>query len=231
VGPLIGGSSPYGDLYSMLEERPADFWREPSAAERYEPERFHGLKGRLYRALEERAIGKALQMLKPGSTVLDAACGTGRITALLLKKEFVVRGCDVSFAMMSVARRQLSQLGTRGPLVQCDVGRLPFRDASFDAVTCIGLVMHLDNDVRMKVLQDLTRVSRRFLVLQYGRLDAFQRIKTRLTGRQVGNVRNPVVEAELRTDLQRAGLKEVARFWVLRPFSSSVVLLLSKRGE
>jgi len=220
-----------GDLHSMVVERPADFWRKQSAAERYEPVRFHGLKGRLYRALEERAIGKALQMLKPGSTMLDAACGTGRITALLLKSEFAVCGSDISLAMMSVARRQMSQLSTRASLVQCDVGRLPFRDACFDAVTCIGLLMHLDADARVRALQDLARVSRHLLLVQYGRVDAFQRIKTWLTGRPAGNVRYSVVEAELRADQQRAGLNELARFWVLRPLSSSVVLLLSKRSE
>jgi len=210
-------------------ERPADFWREQSAAERYEPQRFGGLKGRLYRALEERAVARALQMLKPGSTMLDAACGTGRITALLLKNEFAVRGCDISFAMMSVARRRKPQRDSRGSLVQCDVGRLPFRDACFDAVTCIGLLMHLDADARVSVLRDLARVSRHALIVQYGRVGALLRAKSRLTGRPAGNVRYPVVEAELRSDQERAGLTEVARFWVLRPVSSSVVVVLSKR--
>ena len=54
------------------------------------------------------------------------------------------------------------------------------------------------------------------------------RITTWLTGRPAGGVRYPVVERELRGDLQRSGLTELARFWVLRPFSSSVILLLAK---
>lgn len=215
----------------MIVERPEEAWRALSAAERYEPERFQGLKGGLYLALEERAIAKALQMLKPGSTILDAACGTGRITELLFKNGFAVCGCDISHAMMSVAWRQVSRLSTRDSLVQCDVGRLPFRDGCFDVVTCIGLLMHLDTDARVRVLRDLARVSRHLLIVQYGRVGAFLRAKTWLTGRQPGNVRYPLVEAELRRDQQRTGLKELARFWVLRPLSSSVVLVLSRRSE
>src|SRR5438093_12104061 len=113
---------------AIVVERPAQFWREQSAAEGYEPGRFHSGKGRLYRALEERAIGKALRTLGPGSTVLDAACGNGRITALQLKNEFVVFGCDISLAMMSVARRRMSESTTAPPLAECDAGLLPFTD-------------------------------------------------------------------------------------------------------
>jgi len=215
---------------STVVERPADFWREPSAAEHYEPRRFGSVKGRVYRALEERAMSKALRMLTPGSTMLDVACGTGRITGFFLNKRFAVRGCDISFAMMSVARRQLPHSSTRDTLVQCDAGGLPFRDACFDTVSCVGLVMHLDTDTRAQVLQELARVSRHVVLLQYSRVDAFQRIRTCLTGRPIGNVRYPVVAAELRADQERAGLTELARFWVLRPLSSSVVLVVAKRS-
>jgi hypothetical protein len=37
-----------------------------------------------------------------------------------------------------------------------------------------------------------------------------------------------VDEADMRRDLQRVGLREHGRFWALRPFSTSVILLLSK---
>jgi hypothetical protein len=88
--------------------------------------------------------------------------------------------------------------------------------------------MHLDGDTRVAALHELARISRRLLVVQYGWVGTFMRVTARLTGQKAGGVRYPVVEAELRWDLRRSGLTELARFWALRPFSSSVILLLAK---
>lgn len=208
-------------------ERPWEHWCRPAVAEEYESRRFHHLKGYLYRWREERAFQLALCGLRPGSSVLDAACGTGRMTALLLRNGFRATGCDVSRAMMNVARRQLAAVGYAIPLVENNVEHLPYRDKSFDAVTCSGLLMHLDADRRVKVLRELARVSRGRLVVQYGCLGAFLRVKARMSGRPPGNVRYPVAEAEMRRDFERSGLTERARFWILRGLSSSLIVLLT----
>jgi SAM-dependent methyltransferase len=126
--------------------------------------------------------------------------------------------------MMSVAQRQLAHV----TFFQGDATCLPFDDDSFDAVTCIGLLMHLDSDTRVAVLKQLARISRRLLVIQYGCVGTFLRLKSWFTGQKPGGVSYPVVEGELRRDLQRSGLTELARFWVLRPVSSSVILLVTK---
>jgi SAM-dependent methyltransferase len=211
----------------VIVERPAEYWRRPAAAQEYERGRFHSVRGRLYRWLEERAIQQALRGLGEGSTVLDAACGTGRITSLLAREGFRATGCDVSAAMVQVARRQLMAVGNEVPLVEGDLEHVPFRSKAFEAVTCIGLLMHVDADVRVSVLRELARVSRDRLVVQYVCPGPFLRGKGRLTGRQPGNVRYPVSEGEMQIDFARAGLTERARFWVLRPVSSSVVLRLT----
>ncbi len=213
-------------------DRPGDYWRVPTVAQAYDSGRFHNLKGRLYRWLEERAIQQALSGLRPGSTILDAACGTGRVTTLVRRKGFRPTGYDISVAMMAVARRQLTSLGYADvPLVAGDVQHLPYPANSFDAATCVGLLMHLDADARVGVLRQLARVARERIVVQYGRLQAFNRARARITGEPPGNVRFSVTEAELRMDLERSGLTERARFWALRGLSTSVVLLLTKRDS
>jgi SAM-dependent methyltransferase len=208
-------------------ERPSEYWRQPAVAEEYESRRFHNLKGYIYRRREERAFELALCGLRPGSGVLDAACGTGRISALLLRNGFRATGCDISRAMMTVARRQLAAVAAI-PLVESNVEHLPYRDKSFDAVTCSGLLMHLDADRRVKVLRELARVSRGRLVVQYGCLGGFVRVKARMSGRPAGHVRYPVAEAEMRRDFERSGLTERARFWILRGLSSSLIVLLTE---
>jgi len=216
----------------VVVDRPGDHWRAPTVAQQYESGRFHNLKGRLYRWLEERAIEQALGGLQPGSSVLDAACGTGRVTTLLRRKGFRAAGYDISAAMIEVARRQLTALGYDDvPLVAGDAQDLPYPDDSFDAVTCVGLLMHLDADARVGVLRQLARVARERVVVQYGRVDAFNRARARVSGQPPGRVRYPVAEAALQMDLERSGLTERARFWALRGFSSSVILLLTKRAS
>ena len=137
----------------LVVERPGEHWRRPDVAQTYDSGRFDNLKGRLYRWREERAIELALRRVRRGSTVLDAACGTGRITALLQRNGFRATGCDVSPAMMAVAHRRLTSLGYEVPLVESSVECLPYPKQSFDAATCIGLLLHLDADVRVRALR------------------------------------------------------------------------------
>jgi SAM-dependent methyltransferase len=212
----------------MVVERPGDHWRVPAVAQAYEAGRFHNVKGYVYRRLEERVIRRALRGLGPGNRVLDAACGTGRVTTLLRREGFQPTGCDISLSMMNVARRQLAALGYEVPLVESSVDSLPFKDKSFDAATCVGLLMHLDADVRVRALRELARVSRDRLVVQYVCTGAFLRAQSYLTGRPPGGVRYPVTQLEMRSDYERSGLTERARSWILRGLSSSVIVVLTK---
>jgi ubiquinone/menaquinone biosynthesis C-methylase UbiE len=210
-----------------LVERPDQFWRRPDIAEGYDRGRFDDPWGRLYRRREERMIGGALRALPSGASVLDAACGTGRITALLQQQGFHPSGCDISPAMMAVAARRLDSLGYRASFVESSVDRLPYHDGCFDAVTCIGLLMHLDRDMRVRALRELARVSRGPVVAQYGCVDTFQRLIARIRAVPPGQVRHPVSMAELQTDLRQAGLRPTSISWVLRGASSSVIVVLA----
>ena len=90
-----------------------------------------GLDGRWRRAAV-RAAG-----LSRGGTVLDVACGTGKLTAALagaVGPEGRVVGVDISTAMLDEARRAFGEL----PGVEFRPGNalaLAFEDGSFDAAT------------------------------------------------------------------------------------------------
>jgi ubiquinone/menaquinone biosynthesis C-methylase UbiE len=211
----------------VVVQHPGDFWRQSDIAEAYDNGRFDNLKGRVYRWREERAIERALRGVRRGSTVLDAACGTGRITALLQRNGLRATGCDISLAMMTVAHRRLTSLGYQVPLVETSVDRLPYPDRSFDAATCIGLLMHLDADVRVRALRELARISRGPVVVQYGCVDVVQRVSARLSRVPPGGVRCPVSLKEMRIDLERSGLRLVHKSWILRGVSSSLIALLT----
>ena len=73
--------------------------------------------------------------LRGDEVVLDAGCGTGRLTADLVDAlpHGRVVGVDLSQNMLRSAREHLAQFGARVSLVACDLLRLPF-DHAFDAV-------------------------------------------------------------------------------------------------
>lgn len=64
--------------------------------------------------------------------VLDVACGTGDMAVELLRQGCSVTGVDLSKEMMAIAKRKAPQ----AEYSLADVERLPFGDATFDAVTC-----------------------------------------------------------------------------------------------
>jgi SAM-dependent methyltransferase len=71
------------------------------------------------------------------ATVLDIACGSGAMSRELERPGRTVIGLDISEHELALAAER-----GPGPWVRADARRLPFRDASFDAVTsCIGLVV------------------------------------------------------------------------------------------
>jgi SAM-dependent methyltransferase len=95
-----------------------------------------------------------------GQRLLDVGCGTGHHLADLRQRGFNVTGVDGSGEMLTHARR----INPDVELVQSDVARLPFDDASFDIVLCVEVARYLaDPD---PCLREIARVLRpRGLVL------------------------------------------------------------------
>ena len=93
----------------------------------------------------------------PGSRVLDVATGTGAVALELIRqKGCAVVGVDQSDEMLTVAR---ARLPTQVELVEASAERLPFADASFDALTFTYLLRYVDDP--RETLRELARVVRR----------------------------------------------------------------------
>lgn len=104
-------------------------------------------------------IGQAdiLRSVAGAATVLDAGCGSGRLTVALAQAGAVVTGIDMSSAQLERARGRAQGASVELRLLEADLdGSLPFADASFGAVTSRLALMAAANPVA--TLRELARV-------------------------------------------------------------------------
>ena len=88
------------------------------------------------------------------STVLDAACGSGRHSVDLATRGHAVIGVDQSLEMLTLAREKVPD----GRFLPGDLSALPLDDASVDAALCALALVHVV-DVR-QAIGELARVVR-----------------------------------------------------------------------
>jgi ubiquinone/menaquinone biosynthesis C-methylase UbiE len=133
-------------------------WFTRDSARRYEPQ-VEALFGGTAGAMRRRALALLAKAWRDrdqrGLKVLDLACGSGAFLRDL-KTAFpraAVCGLDLSPAYAAEAAAHAG-----APVVQAAAERLPFGDASFDAVACIYLFHELPPRVRPVVAGEIARV-------------------------------------------------------------------------
>jgi demethylmenaquinone methyltransferase/2-methoxy-6-polyprenyl-1,4-benzoquinol methylase len=107
-----------------------------------------------------------------GSRVLDICTGTASLPVVLEKKtgkEGLVVGIDFSRGMLEVGKGKTSHK-ERICLVQADASRLPFKDETFDVVTCAHAFYELKGNAQDLCLKETVRVlkkGRSFLMMEH----------------------------------------------------------------
>jgi cyclopropane fatty-acyl-phospholipid synthase-like methyltransferase len=90
-------------------------------------------------ATRRKYVGRVLDRLPPGSTVVDLGCGPGDPATRLLSERHHVLGVDLSAAQLRLARR----LAPSAALVQADVCAFELARGSVDAVVSFYVLGHL----------------------------------------------------------------------------------------
>jgi ubiquinone/menaquinone biosynthesis C-methylase UbiE len=97
--------------------------------------------------------------LRGNEKILDCACGTGRFAAMIREKypNTRIAGTDLSPEMLEVARSRLPEDGaTRWHVASTE--ELPFKDATFDIVTCANAYHLLPGPE--KAMREMVRVTK-----------------------------------------------------------------------
>lgn len=118
-----------------------------------------GVNARDWREIQERKSpvlwGPVLHLagVGAGTRMLDAGCGAGGASVMARERGAQVSGCDISEALLAIARERLPDADLR----LCELESLSFEDASFDAVTAINSLQFTSDPAR--AARELMRVT------------------------------------------------------------------------
>jgi ubiquinone/menaquinone biosynthesis C-methylase UbiE len=208
-------------------------WQLAAQAESYDAMRFRGVLGHFFEKRQRRALRRCLKRIGPVETLADLPCGTGRMLPLLGQHATSVVACDVSEAMMQHAVRRMAGSGNIRYLL-CDARSVPLGDGSVDAVVSVRFFMHLTPDQRAAILCEFARVSRRWVIVEYGCDSAWHRVRRALRSVLFRLVRHQRIYPgrastdAIRQEAQRSQLAVRDRFWTLRGLSESAFILMEK---
>ncbi|MBI4713530.1 MAG: class I SAM-dependent methyltransferase [Planctomycetes bacterium] len=205
-------------------------YRSSGMAQTYDAKRFQTKRGQILNRSYLTALTGVLNVIRQSGSVveslLDIPCGTGRIFETLLSKGVRPVGADISLEMMKASREKVSD--NHIPLVQCDATAIPFKDGSFDVVTCLRfLTMYVPPEVRHLIFKEMGRVSRGWVIIECRHnsrwSDIWYWIATRIFGKPP--VINYFSRDEIKQELQQAGIELFRIFEPYGLFSNKWLIL------
>ncbi|MCX7987911.1 MAG: bifunctional demethylmenaquinone methyltransferase/2-methoxy-6-polyprenyl-1,4-benzoquinol methylase UbiE, partial [Thermodesulfovibrio sp.] len=105
--------------------------------------------------------------------VLDLATGTGDSARELLKESIKVIGVDISFEMLRIALKKMENNFTS---LSASAYQLPFRDDSFDAVTCaFGIRNMHDTEKALREINRVIKKGGKLIILEFSLPEGFLR--------------------------------------------------------
>jgi SAM-dependent methyltransferase len=113
----------------------------------------------------ERLLGGDLSILK-GKEVLEAGCGAGRFTEVLLQYGARVQALDISLAVE--ANHENCRNYDNYAVYQASILEPPFPPEQFDVVICVGVIQHTpDPEQTMAVLASMVKLGGLLVVDHY----------------------------------------------------------------
>jgi SAM-dependent methyltransferase len=211
-------------------------FREHEVAD-YERRRYRGMDQRIVHGREVRILKKALRLIetRPAEGLrplaLDAPCGYGRFTGLLIEAGYRLLSCDLSLAMVKRARAKDSISPSPMGIVANVPGGLPFRGGVFPLVFSLRFFHHLHRpEERRAALAEFARAGRGWVIVSFYRANAFhlaQRALRRRIKRSKTRIKM-ITRRQFEAEAEAAGLRVVRIFPLIRAVHAQHVALLRK---
>lgn len=151
------------------EKQTRDHYKDDAVAEEYH-EAFvaggwrqipHRIVARRERLVIERFLGRV-----PHATVIDIPVGTGKLAGLFAKIGAKVFAVDISPNMLEIARREYQRIGySEVSFINSDAEKLAdVLPEHVDVVVCLRLLHRTPSDVRVAILDQLSKLSGNLIV-------------------------------------------------------------------
>ena len=91
-------------------------------------------------------------------SILDVGCGEGTFLNMLtrLGRASTIVGLDVSETALKYVE---------GQKIRASAGGLPFGNRSFDLVTCLETLEHLKQEVFIRAIEEIKRVTKKYIIV------------------------------------------------------------------
>jgi ubiquinone/menaquinone biosynthesis C-methylase UbiE len=114
--------------------------------------------------VKTRAMLKFLKEVLPKKgSILDVACGYGRLSIPLQKAGYIVEGIDIMASLINIARGEAKKQNLKVSFKVGDMRDLPYNKDSFDAAICVWSSFNhmLTEKDQVKALKEMNRVVRK----------------------------------------------------------------------
>lgn len=203
----------------------------------YERRRYRGLDQRIVHRREVKILKKMMRKIEDASPAkhlayaLDAPCGYGRFSALLLEKHDRLVSCDLSLAMVERAIRR-ADISTIPMGIACNmIEGLPFKPNVFRLILSMRLFHHLhESEERRNVLREFARTSARWLILSFYQVNPLHRVQRKLR-RKLKRSKTRIkmiTRREFEEEVEEAGFEVVRVTPLFRGIHAHHIALLKK---
>lgn len=168
---------------------------------------------------ERKTIDKCLDKINSNIiNVLDMPAGTGKLSVIHKEKPYSVYAADVSPNMLKAGQKEWDKINNYKASIVADALKTNFCDKAFDATICLRLAHRLPKELRLMLLKELQRITKKYLIISVG-------IKKNVVTKIFETKRDHPTEDELYIDLREIG-EIKACFNVLPMISTEKVFLI-----
>jgi SAM-dependent methyltransferase len=203
----------------------------------YERRRFRGWDQKIVHGREVKILKKMMRKIvdlspaQPLGYALDAPCGYGRFSGLLLERNDRLVSCDLSPAMVERAVKR-EGVSTVPMGIVCDmIEGLPFKPNVFRLILSMRLFHHLhESEERRNVLREFARTSAGWLILSFYQVNPLHRIQRKLRRKiKRSKTRIKMIKRrEFEEEVEEAGFEVVRVLPLFRGIHSHHIALLKK---
>jgi SAM-dependent methyltransferase len=211
---------------SMDKTRIKSFFDTDAWHRRYER---NDMQASIYRDRLSAAVELLAKHGSSDARVLDAGCGAGQLSALLVARKYAVVSCDLSAEMVARTRAARVQAGDTTPdAIVADIEYPPFGPHSFDAILLIGVISYVAHPgALLRRLRKLIRPGGLLVVSSANTGLLYGRIGDKLSALTGRTANEPPVERVQRSETAagesgRQFYREHCRYYRARDFNAMV---------